>query len=250
MELTGKTALVTGAGGDLGSELVRALIAAGAQHVIAFDIDAAKLAALKSPQVSTVCCDISQFETTYPVLKQVYQDHQSVDILINGAGILYSAPLVNLLEKSDDAMQQAAENWQRLIAVNLSSVFYVSQFVAQRMAKARIKGVIVNISSVSAAGNSGQSAYSASKAGVNALTAVWAKELSPLGIRSVAVAPGYIDTPSTRKAVSDTQLEGITSRIPLRKMGEPKSIVDAVLFAIKNDYVNGTVLEIDGGLTL
>jgi len=121
MELTGKTALVTGAGGDLGSELVRALIAAGAQHVIAFDIDAAKLAALKSPQVSTVCCDISQFETTYPVLKQVYQDHQSVDILINGAGILYSAPLVNLLEKSDDAMQQAAENWQRLIAVNLSS---------------------------------------------------------------------------------------------------------------------------------
>jgi 3-oxoacyl-[acyl-carrier protein] reductase len=110
--------------------------------------------------------------------------------------------------------------------------------------------VIVNISSVSAAGNSGQSAYSASKAGVNALTAVWAKELSPLGIRTVAIAPGYIDTPSTRKAVSDTQLEGITSRIPLRKMGEPKSIVDAVLFAIKNDYVNGTVLEIDGGLTL
>ncbi len=250
MELAGKTALVTGGAGDLGQALVQALLAAGCAHVIALDMDEYKLMKLASGKVSTFCCDLSHFDTAQQALRQVYDKHPAIDILINGAGMLHSAPLVNLLEKDESTLAAAAMNWQRCVEVNLSSVFYVTQLVARRMARARTKGVVVNISSVSASGNAGQSAYSASKAGVNALTRVWAKELAPLGIRVVAVAPGYIDTASTRSAVSPAQLEEITSRIPLRAMGQPKNVVEAVLFAIQNDYVNGTVLEVDGGLSL
>ena len=250
MELAGKTALVAGGAGDLGQALVQALLAAGCGHAIALDVDEHKLKKLASDKVSTFCCDLSRFDTAQETLKQIYDKHPTIDVLVNGAGLLHSAPLVNLLEKDESSLAKAAQDWQRCVEVNLSSVFYVTQFVARRMARARTRGVIVNISSVSAAGNSGQSAYPASKAGVNALTRVWAKELSPLGIRTVAVAPGYIDTASTRSAVSEAQLSEITSRIPLRTMGQPKAVVEAVLFAIGNDYVNGTVLEVDGGLRL
>ncbi len=248
MHIKGKTAIITGAAGNLGSAITNALLAAGAS-VIALDKDQEKLAALGS-NVTPVGCDITQFSEAQKAVQAAYQKHPSIEILVNAAGLLYSAPLVSMLEKSEDYLATAAEAWQRCLDINLSSVFYVSGLVAHRMMKARTKGVIVNISSVTAAGNGGQSAYSAAKAGVNALTGVWAKELGPLGIRAVAVAPGYIDTPSTRSAVSEAGLKDITQRVPLKKLGEPEAIVQAVRFAIENDYVNGTVLEVDGGLVV
>ena len=107
---------------------------------------------------------------------------------------------------------------------------------------------VVTISSVSAGGNAGQSAYSAAKAGVNALTAVWAKELGPLGIRVVAVAPGFTETDSTKEAVSETTLREIVKKVPLRRLGRPEEIADGVLSVIRNDFFNGKVLELDGGL--
>jgi 3-oxoacyl-[acyl-carrier protein] reductase len=118
------------------------------------------------------------------------------------------------------------------------------------MMTTRTKGVIVNISSVSAGGNPGQSAYAAAKAGVNALTAVWAKELGPLGIRVVAIAPGFTETDSTRAAMSETALQETIKRVPMRRLGKPEEIADGVLFAIKNDFCNGKVLALDGGLVI
>src|SRR5204862_2997 len=138
---------------------------------------------------------------------QYHTANKSADILINNAGILYSAPLVRIstagIEKHDPAM------WNKVLATNLSSVFYMTSCIVEKMISTRTKGVIVNISSVSASGNAGQSAYSAAKAGVNALTATWAKELSALGIRVVAVAPGFTETESTKEALNETALQEI-----------------------------------------
>jgi 3-oxoacyl-[acyl-carrier protein] reductase len=248
MDVNGKTVLIVGAAGDLGRAILQEL-SGKAGHVIALDNNREKLDMLPEG-ITKIHCDASDVSDVAEKIPHIYHQHPTVDILINAAGILHSAPLVNILEKDDASVKKAAEDWQRCIAANLSATFYVSQWVARKMAQARTKGVIVNISSVSAAGNAGQSAYSASKAGVNALTHVWAKELALYGIRSVSIAPGYVDTPSTRKAVTEAQLKEITGRIPLRKLGQPDSIVQAVLFAIQNDYLNAAVLEIDGGLTI
>jgi 3-oxoacyl-[acyl-carrier protein] reductase len=118
------------------------------------------------------------------------------------------------------------------------------------MVRARTKGVVVSLTSVCAKGNAGQSAYSAAKAGVEALTRVWAKELGPLGLRFVAVAPGYIDTPSTRSAVPDEILDTLKRETPLRRLGHPEHVAQAIRFAIENDMLTATTLEVDGGLLM
>jgi 3-oxoacyl-[acyl-carrier protein] reductase len=118
------------------------------------------------------------------------------------------------------------------------------------MLKRRTKGVVINLSSISANGNAGQSAYSAAKAGVNALTRTWAKELGGVGIRFVSIAPGFLDTPSTQTALSEAILTKLKQQIPLRRLGEVEHIYQAVRFIVENDYLNGTVLEVDGGLVI
>jgi 3-oxoacyl-[acyl-carrier protein] reductase len=148
------------------------------------------------------------------------------------------------IEKHDIAM------WNRVLSTDLSSVFYMTSCVVEKMITTRTKGVIVNISSVSAAGNAGQSAYSAAKAGVNALTATWAKELSVMGIRVVGIAPGFIETESTKEALSDATLQETVKKVPLRRLGKPEEIAQGVVSVIENDYFNGKVYELDGGLVI
>ncbi len=131
------------------------------------------------------------------------------------------------------------ENWDRVIRSNLTATFLLSSHVAEAMATSRTKGVIINFSSVSAAGNPGQSAYAAAKAGIEALTSVWAKELGPLGVRVVTIAPGFVDTPSTRTALPDDSLKEWARRTPLRRLAKADEIAGAVMFAIENDYLTG-----------
>ena len=118
------------------------------------------------------------------------------------------------------------------------------------MAANRIKGVIVNLSSVSAAGNPGQTAYSAAKAGVEAMTAVWARELGPLGIRVVAIAPGFVDTHSTHAALSEEALKEWKRRTPLGRLGTAQEIASTVLFVLENDFISGCTIRVDGGLVI
>jgi 3-oxoacyl-[acyl-carrier protein] reductase len=250
MHLAQKTALVTGAAGALGSAMVNMLLEGGAQTVIALDKNEAALATSRQPGVLPVSCDATEPLALEQRLLGTLAQHPSVEILINNAGLLHSAPLVNVLNRDPARFSDAAAGWQEVLSANLSSVFYVTQLVADHMIRRRTKGVIINMSSISARGNAGQSAYAASKAGVGALTQVWAKELGLLGIRCVAIAPGYIDTPSTRNAMPATQLRAIEERVPLKRLGNTTSVLQAVRFAIENDYVNGTILEVDGGLSV
>jgi 3-oxoacyl-[acyl-carrier protein] reductase len=250
MDLRHKQVIVTGGVRGIGRCLVDRLRALDA-HVTVFDRDAAGLGALREqcPEVHGVECDVSDDAQVGDALDRYHQRVGSADVLVNNAGILYSAPLVRLaasgqVERHDVAM------WHRVLASDLSSVFFMTSHVVRAMVTARTKGVVVNISSVSAAGNPGQSAYSAAKAGVNALTAVWAKELGPLGIRVAAVAPGFTDTRSLEGALTESARREAVRRIPVRRLARPEEIAEGVIAVIRHDYFVGKVFELDGGLVV
>jgi len=249
VEPAGKKVIVTGGVHGLGRCTVDRLVALKAK-VTVFDLDVAGLDELRHshPEVTCVECDVSDYDQVAAATSRYHDQFGCADILINNAGIIYSAPLVGISAAAVE--KHSAMMWDKVLRTDLSSVFYMTSCVVAGMLAARMKGVVVNISSISAAGNAGQSAYSAAKAGVNALTAVWAKELAPLGIRVVAVAPGFTATESTKAALNETALRETVRRTPLRRLGEPAEIAAGVLAVIQNDFFNGRVFELDGGLTI
>jgi len=247
MELRGKKAIVTGGVRGLGRAMVEKLVQHGTK-VTVFDLNAAGFDELrKQPDlVNCVECDVSDYDHVLKATGQYHEQFGAADILINNAGILYSEPLIKLT--SEGVARHDAGMWNKVLAADLSSVFYMTVCVVEKMITTRTRGVIVNISSISSSGNAGQSAYSAAKAGVNALTAVWAKELGPMGIRVIAVAPGFTDTDSTKEAVSEASLRETIKKVPLRRLGKPEEIAKGVLSVLENDFFNGKVFELDGGL--
>jgi 3-oxoacyl-[acyl-carrier protein] reductase len=249
MDLKQCHALVTGGASGIGRYLVERL-AVDAARVAVFDKDATALAQLISefPTVAGHVCDLTDPDAVREAIEGLAKDGFEFDILVNNAGVIHSAPLINLLDKANRV--HSPDTWQKILAANLSSVFYVTGPVVDQMLRRRKKGVVINMSSISAIGNPGQSAYAAAKAGVNALTVTWAKELGPLGLRFVSIAPGFLDTPSTRKALSESLLGKLQQQVPLRRLGSVEHIYQAVRYIAENDYVTGTVLEVDGGLVL
>ncbi|MBL8517741.1 MAG: SDR family oxidoreductase [Betaproteobacteria bacterium] len=243
MNPTGAVAIVTGAGGHLGRGIAAGLFEAGCK-VFGWDVLPSGDDAVKSIRQVDVA-DPVQVDEAIAALKQ---EVDQVDILINAAGKIASAPLLNLLDRADP--RHPLPLWDDALRANLTSTFVASRAVAAWMAARRTKGVIVNISSIAAQGNAGQSVYAAAKAGVESLTVTWAKELGALGIRVVAVAPGFIDTPSTHGALSSARIEDVVQRTPLRRLGSTESVVDAVLHAVRNDFLTGTTIRLDGGLRI
>jgi len=249
MNLSEVQVLVTGGGRGIGRHLVERLVVE-ARRVAVFEKDEATIADLTAahPVVKCYPCDVTDPDAIASAMATMESDGFALDLLVNNAGLVHSAPFINVLEK--DNRVHSAEDWQRVLSANLSSVFYVTGPVVDHMLKRRKKGVVISISSISAGGNAGQSAYSAAKAGVNALTRTWAKELGGFGIRFVSIAPGFLDTDSTRVALSEAILSKLKERIPLHRLGEAEHVYRTVRFIVENDYVNGTVLEIDGGLVI
>lgn len=215
--------------------------------VAVLDKDLADLAG-RLPAVRSCAADVTDPTSVADTLLQLEAGGFFPDVLVNNAGVLHSAPLINMLNK-EDRVHSAAE-WRRVLTTNLSSVFYVTGRVVDQMLKRRTKGIVISLSSIAAKGNAGQSAYSAAKAGVNALTRTWAKELGSFGIRFVAIAPGYLDTESTRAVMSEANFSKIEKQVPLHRLGKPEHVYQAIRFIVENDYINGTVLEVDGGLTV
>src|SRR2546423_2967638 len=234
MDLKESHALVTGGSAGIGRYLVERL-AADARRVAVFDKDEAALAQLASqcPGISRSSCELTDPVAVKEAVENLANDGFEFDILINNAGLIHSAPLINLLEKTDRV--HSPETWEKVVAANLSSVFYVTGSVVDQMLRRRKKGVVINMSSISATGNPGQSAYAAAKAGVNALTLTWAKELGALGLRFVSIAPGFLDTASTRKALSESLLTKLQQQIPLGRLGTVEHIYQTVRFIVENN---------------
>lgn len=242
LSLEGKYCIVTGGSSGLGAAIVKQLLAEKAKPVV-FDINDRPIEG-----VSYFKCDVTdelQIETN---VQKVMEELGRIDILVNNVGILFSAPLISL--GADGLKVHDSKMWDKVLSTNLSSAFYMSKHVVASMLKKRTKGVIVNISSVSARGNAGQSAYAAAKAGLEAMTKVWAKELPPMGIRVFAVAPGFCDTDSTHAVMNEQLLKDTVSRVPVKRLGRAEEIAAFVIAGMKNEFLNGKVLEVDGGLVI
>jgi 3-oxoacyl-[acyl-carrier protein] reductase len=240
-DLTGKTALVTGASGGIGAEIARLLHGAGATVGLSGTrVD--PLEALKADlgeRAHVLPCNLSDAEAVEALPKQAVVAMGSVDILVNNAGITRD----NLFMRMSD------EEWSSVIDVNLTSTFRLCRGVLRGMMKARW-GRIVNISSVvGATGNPGQGNYAASKAGMVGMSKSLACEVASRGITINCVAPGFITTAMTDK-LNDEQKAGILTNVPAGRMGEPGEIAAAVLYLASPEagYVTGTVLHVNGGL--
>jgi 3-oxoacyl-[acyl-carrier protein] reductase len=195
-----------------------------------------------------MACDLLDPDATERWAGEAWERYGPISILINAVGLIHSAPLVNIAARTE--RRHSFDTWRRVIDLNLTTMFLATSHIVERMVSTRTRGVVVNFTSIAAAGNAGQGAYSAAKSAVIASTKAWAKELGMLGIRFVAIAPGFIDTPSTRAALQQPFIEGWIERTPLRRLGSVEDIISAVMFAIENEHLSGKVIEVDGGLTL
>jgi 3-oxoacyl-[acyl-carrier protein] reductase len=200
------------------------------------------------PEVISATCDLSNGAEAVNTLNGLSARYGAPDVLVNCAGRIANSPLVRRGPDGWEVHDFAL--WNNVIASGLTSAFHATEICARLMLEARKKGVVINISSVCASGNPGQVAYSAAKAGLNGLTLALGKELGPLGIRVVGLAPGYFDTVSTTQNVSEARLAKVTGAVPLKRLGRVDEIADAIDFIIGNEYMNGTIVELDGGLVV
>ncbi|MDF1506769.1 3-oxoacyl-ACP reductase FabG [Robertmurraya sp. DFI.2.37] len=246
MKLKDKVAVITGGANGIGKETANLFLREGAKVVIT---DVNKEAGAKAvTELSAISDDVLFFQANVSERDQVANMVNAavtrfgkVDILINNAGITIDG----LLAKMDDS------SWDKVLEVNLTGVYKCSKAVLPIMLE-QGSGVILNASSVVGLyGNVGQTNYAATKAGVIGLTKSWAKELGPKGIRVNAVAPGFIITDMTAK-VPEKILKMMEDKTPLKKLGKPEDIANAYLFLASDqaNYVNGTILSVDGGLVV
>ena len=251
MHVAGKTFVVTGAARGLGLAITQSLASQNANVMLADMDEAALQEALASlpenaGKQSTIVANVTNEADVKALFDAAEAELGSVSGLVNNAGILRDGMLVKVKEgKVVDRM--SLDVWQSVIDVNLTGVFLCGREAAERMIVSGEKGVIVNISSISRAGNVGQSNYAAAKAGVVALTTTWAKELARYGIRSAAIAPGVFETEMVASMKPEAR-ERFVQMIPAKRTGAVEELADAVNFIVKNDYYTGRVLELDGGL--
>lgn len=252
MNIEGANILITGGAGALGRAFSLDLASRGGR-IMACDTRADGLKALREEaeglklKLETHRLDVSDEEDVERLFHGFMKQFGRLDVLINSAGIAEDGLLVKrkgaLIEKFP------LSRWRRGLDINLTGVFLCGREGAFHMIEQGCGGVIINLSSISRHGNFIQSNYSATKAAVIALTVVWAKELSRYGIRSVALAPGYIDTPLTRNIPEEVRGR-IIPQIPQQRMGTMDEVTHAVRFIIENDYMNGRVMDLDGGLRI
>lgn len=249
MNLSESTILITGGGRGIGNYLAVRL-AESAQKVIVIDQDKELLKQFDTSScISSYCCDLTDHSEVTKTIAEINSKEGAVNVLVNNAGFIHSEPLFNMIKKEDP--KHSVENWKKTLDINLNAVFYTTVNVVEKMRLNRIKnGLIINISSISAQGNVGQSAYSAAKAAVESLAATWSKELGMFKIRAVAIAPGFFETPSTRSSLSESTLDKWQQAVPLKRLGNLEEIYLSVKFSIENDYFNGKVIRLDGGLTI
>ncbi len=242
-DLTGKSALVTGASGGIGAEIARALHAQGATVGLSGTrTDPLEtLAAELGDRAHVLPCNLSDADAVNTLLKQATEAMGAVDILVNNAGITRD----NLF------MRMSEDEWADVLNVNLTSAFRLSKGVLRGMMKARW-GRIVNVGSiVGTTGNPGQANYAASKAGMIGMAKSLAYEVASRNITVNTVSPGFIATPMTDK-LTDDQKTKIDAQIPAGRMGTAQEIAAAVVYLASPEaaYVTGTTLHVNGGMAM
>jgi 3-oxoacyl-[acyl-carrier protein] reductase len=248
MELSAARILITGGAGSLGSFLSTELLRKAALVIIT-DNNSSLLEKIPAQQnLIKLYCDLTDPDAVEVLITRVFEEYGGVNVCINNAGIIHSEPLVNIAAKG--GKKHSLANWKKVLDVNLNAVFYVTANVVEKLMIKRQKGVVINISSIAAKGNVGQSAYAASKAAVEALTQTWSKEFGMFKIRCACIAPGFFDTLSTRDSLSETTLSKIQKNVPLMRLGEVGELLSAIEFIITNEYYNGKTLSLDGGLSI
>jgi 3-oxoacyl-[acyl-carrier protein] reductase len=247
IDLTGKSALVTGGSRGIGKAIALRLARQGADVAFSYrgNADAAKKTAAEIESIGTKAVaiqgDVKDPGSAEAVVKSALEAFGKVDILVNNAGIT----------RDDLIMRMTEEAWRDVLETNLFGAFWMTKAVTRPMLKARA-GRIVNITSVSGqAGQMGQANYSSAKAGLIGLTKATARELASRGITVNAVAPGFVLTELTKDLPEALQAE-ITSRTPLGRFGTTEEVADAVAFLASDEaaYITGQVLAVDGGLVM
>ena len=247
MELEGRVALVTGGSRGIGRAIVQALAGAGAKVAFVYHSNAQAAGELVESlkpderEALAIQADVRSRSAADEVVGQVIARWDKIDILVNNAGIIRDGLLATMDE----------QQWQDVIDTNLTSVFNFCQSVTRPMMSERY-GRIINMSSVAAqVANPGQANYAASKGGIEGFTKCIATELARRGITVNAIAPGFIETDMTQAVVNAAGKE-IRKKIPVRRLGQPDDIANAVLFlaADASSYITGQVIRVDGGLTL
>lgn len=253
MNITDKVFVITGGAQGLGLAMAEAFAAQGAKLALV-DLNEERLQAAVAlceklgGQARSYKINIANEAEVEQLFNQVVTDFGGLDGLINNAGITRDGLMVKAKD-GEIQKRMSLQEWQMVIDVNLTGVFLCGREAASKMIELGSKGVIINISSLSKAGNMGQSNYSAAKAGVAALTVTWAKELSRYGIRSAGIAPGFIATEMVA-SMKPEALEKMENMIPLRRLGQPEEIAKTAIYIAENDYFTGRIIEMDGGIRI
>jgi 3-oxoacyl-[acyl-carrier protein] reductase len=242
-DLTGMTALVTGASGGIGSAVAKALDGQGARVALSGTREDALLAvaATLSNDPIILPCNLSDADAVDALVPQAVAALGQLDILINNAGVTRD----NLVMRMKD------EEWDQVIAVNLSAAFRLIRAASKPMMKARFGRIVTITSVVGATGNPGQANYAASKGGLTAMSKALAQELASRNITVNCVAPGFITSPMT-DGLPDAQKEALTARIPAGKLGEGADIGAAVAYLASREasYVTGQTIHVNGGMAM
>ena len=253
MHLNGKVIVITGGAQGLG--LATALRLSPKQpHIALIDTNTKTLAEAKQliedagATASSWICNVTQEDEVDQTFAQIAAKTGRLDAVVNNAGITRDSLFLKVKDGVVEKRMSLGQ-WQQVIDVNLTGTFLCGRAAATEMVKAGNGGCIINISSISRHGNMGQTNYTATKAGVAAMAVTWSKELARQGIRCAAIAPGYIGTEMVLTMKSEA-LEKIAAGIPAKRLGQPDEIAKTVEFILENDYVNGRVIEVDGGLRI
>lgn len=249
MKLKNRAAFITGAGSGIGREIAKAFALEGA-FVIAADLnletaeETVNIIKGYTGQAAAVQVDVSDFASFEKAMKEGMKDYGKIDILVNNAGIF---------DGQKDILNTHPEDFDKVIDVNLKSVFYGAKLVLKNMVKTK-KGVIINISSVAGIrGGLANAAYTASKHGIIGLTKDIATDYGKNGIRAIAICPGTIETNMTKDLLEDPseETQGMLNTIPMKRAGSVEEIGKLAVFLASDDasYITGTEIIIDGGMT-
>ncbi len=256
MEIKGSVVLVTGSARGIGYAVAEHFARRGARIVLCDMLEAelaesvAKLAAETGAEVAGFACNVTDAESVAKLYAAVDARFGQVDVAVLNAGIIKDALLIKKNKETGElGLGMTLDQWNAVIGVNLTGVFLTGREAALRMAK-KGRGVIVPISSIARHGNMGQTNYSATKAGVVAMTVAWSKELARFGVRVGAVAPGFIGTEMVLKSMQQEAREKMEKMIPIGRIGRPDEIAHTVQYIVENDYLSGETIDVTGGMRL